>query len=126
MDLPHTRQSWPSWTDTATRKDEREISFAAHVPESGENTLLLTLNSIYYCYVCQKSNLLCEPFHFQEPVLRATRYLPDIVKLQHSLFNLFHRRAGKENAKDQTIGSFFKGIKSGKSCVFVLLQTVQN
>ena len=60
---------------------------------------------------------LCKPFLVQEPVLRATLYLPDIVKLQHSLFNLFHRRVGKENAKDQTIGSFFKGIKSGKSCI---------
>ena len=45
----------------------------------------------------------------QEPSLRATQYLPDIVKLQRSLYDTFHLRSDRRKADEKkTIGQFLK------------------
>ena len=50
----------------------------------------------------------------QEPVLQATQYLPDIVRLQHRLFQEFNLRLDRVKARNITIGEFISGKKSGK------------
>ena len=52
--------------------------------------------------------------HFQEENLRATQYLPDIVKLQQFLFETFNRRLEKSKARTQTIREFLRELKNGE------------
>ena len=47
----------------------------------------------------------------QEPSLRATQYLPDIVKLQHFLVNFYDKRLRKDEAEKLTIGNFFEAVE---------------
>ena len=51
----------------------------------------------------------------QERSLRATQYLPDIVKLQRSLYDAFHHRLDRKVAKTITIGQYIKSLKNGKT-----------
>ena len=48
--------------------------------------------------------------------MRATQYLPDIVRLQQRLYDSFHHRLDRREAKHITIREFLKGRKSGRSC----------
>ena len=50
----------------------------------------------------------------KEPTLRATQYLPDIVKLQQRFFHAFHHRLDRQDARGTTIGQFIQGRKSSK------------
>ena len=45
--------------------------------------------------------------------LRATQYLPDIVKLQQYLYSTFNRLKDKMDAKNQTIGEFIQELPNG-------------
>jgi hypothetical protein len=45
--------------------------------------------------------------------LRATQYLPDIVKLQKCLYSTFNRLKDKKDAKSQTIGEFIQELPNG-------------
>ena len=47
--------------------------------------------------------------------MRATQYLPDIVKLQQCLYDSFHHRLDRREAKHITIREFLQGRKSGRS-----------
>ena len=49
----------------------------------------------------------------QELSLRATQYLPDIVKLQQCLYDSFHHRMDRTEAKRLTIGEFLEKLQSG-------------
>ena len=51
----------------------------------------------------------------QEPVLRATQYLPDIVRLQQCLYDAFHHRLDKKEAVTQTVREFLDNLISGKN-----------
>ena len=53
----------------------------------------------------------------QEPSLRATQYLPSIVSLQKSLYEICNHRFDRKTAETQTIGEFlqFLGRKSNSS-----------
>ena len=47
--------------------------------------------------------------------MRATQYLPDIVRLQQCLYDSFHHRLDRREAKHITIREFLQGRKSGRS-----------
>jgi len=47
-------------------------------------------------------------FCIQEPNLRATQYLPDLVKLQNLLFEFFDRRLDKSEAERTRIEDFLR------------------
>lgn len=49
----------------------------------------------------------------QEPTLRATKYLPDIIQLQQYLYHKYLYRIEKRKAKNFTVGKFLDGFKSG-------------
>ena len=49
----------------------------------------------------------------QEPILRATQYIPGIVQLQQQLHDLYHRRLDKTKAAQITVGDFVTGLKIG-------------
>lgn len=40
--------------------------------------------------------------------MRATQYLPDIVKLHHHLYKTYHHRINVKVAHEVTIGNFLK------------------
>ena len=50
---------------------------------------------------------------YQEPILRATQYIPGIVQLQQQLHDLYHRRLDKTDAAQITVGDFVRGLKIG-------------
>ena len=50
---------------------------------------------------------------YQEPILRATQYIPGIVQLQQQLHDLYHRRLDKTEAAQITVGDFVRGLKIG-------------
>lgn len=68
-----------------------------------------TLSTILFYFTALLLTNKCK-----EPTLRATQYLPDIVKLQQRFFNAFHRRLDRKDARSTTIGQFIQGRKSGK------------
>ena len=49
-----------------------------------------------------------------EPYLRATQYLPDIVHLQHCLYDAFHHRKDRTEAVKRTFGEFVEDLHSGE------------
>ena len=63
------------------------------------------------CMVC--SLTVCS----QEPILRATQYLPELVQLQKQMFEFSHRRLDRKEAASLTIREYIKTMKSGKSCL---------
>ena len=55
----------------------------------------------------------------QERSLRATQYLPDIVKLQRSLYDTFHLRSDRRKADEKkTIGQF---LRSYGTCMCMIM-----
>ena len=52
-------------------------------------------------------------FPLQEQKLRALRYLPDVVALQKTLADRFHRRIDREKAGRLKIDDFFKDLTRG-------------
>ena len=50
----------------------------------------------------------------QETNLRATQYLPDIVRLQQCLYDSFHHRLDQKEARRMTIGDFLQSRKHGE------------
>ena len=52
--------------------------------------------------------------HLQEPSLRATQYLPDILRLQQCLYDSFHHRLDRREAKKMTIGEFLQTRQHGE------------
>ena len=46
--------------------------------------------------------------------MRATKYLPDVIKLQQFLYDIYHHRLDQADAKAQTIGDFLEKLKNGK------------
>ena len=55
--------------------------------------------------------------HPQEPNLRATQYLPDIVRLQQCLYDSSHHRLDRREARRMTIGDFLQLRKRGELSV---------
>ncbi len=51
----------------------------------------------------------------QEPSLRATQYIPDIVQLQQFMFETFDRRLDKRKAETMTIREFLKEVKNTRN-----------
>ena len=45
--------------------------------------------------------------------MRATQYLPDIVRLQQCLYDAFHHRLDKKDAVRQTVRDFLDKLNSG-------------
>ena len=45
--------------------------------------------------------------------MRATQYLPGIVKLQHQLYELSYRKWDKNDVAQYTIGEFIRGLGKG-------------
>ena len=62
-------------------------------------------------------------FITQEPILRATQYLPGIVKLQHQLYELYHRKLYLAEANQITITEFVDDLESGIIIMFYFMQT---
>ena len=52
--------------------------------------------------------------HQQEPNLRATQYLTDIVQLQQCLFDSFNHLLDRKEARRITIGEFLQSHKDGE------------
>ena len=52
-------------------------------------------------------------FYMQEPKLRAVRYLPDIVRLQHLLMDRLHRRIDRNEAEKVRLKDFIKHFPTG-------------
>jgi len=50
----------------------------------------------------------------EEPNLRATQYLPDIVRLQQYLYDSFHHRLDRREARTMTIGEFLQSRQHGE------------
>ena len=48
-------------------------------------------------------------------MLRATQYLPDIVRLQQCLYDAFHHRLDKKEAVTQTVREFLDNLTTGKN-----------
>ena len=71
-------------------------------------SLIITAHAImFFCF----SLIL----FYQEHNLRATQYLPDIVRLQQCLYDLFHHRLDHREAKTVSIRRFLaEVIQSGK------------
>jgi hypothetical protein len=46
-------------------------------------------------------------------VLRATQYLPDIVRLQQCLYDAFHHRLDKKDAVTQSVREFLDNLTTG-------------
>ena len=46
--------------------------------------------------------------------MRATQYLPDIVRLQQCLYDAFHHRLDKKEAVTQTVREFLDNLTTGK------------
>ena len=55
----------------------------------------------------------------QEPNLRATQYLPGIVRLQQCLYDNFHHRLDRKEARAMTIGEFLQSRKHGNISITV-------
>ena len=75
-------------------------------------------------FPCEKYRLKLQLVHFhfskiilyilyQEPILRATQYIPGIVQLQQQFYDLYHRRLDKTEATHISVGDFVKGLKIG-------------
>ena len=67
-------------------------------------------------FIVLSTSSSAQPHYFyQERCLRATQYLPDIVKLQRSLYDAFHHRMDRKEAKMTTFGEYLKNVKNGKA-----------
>ena len=53
----------------------------------------------------------------QEPILRATQYLPELVQLQKQMFEFSHHRLDRKEAASLTIREYIKTLKGSKSYV---------
>ena len=74
--------------------------------------LLFFSHRHFFCwFACFLLNFMS--YYSKEPSLRATQYLPDIVKLQQFLYDTYHHRIDRKKAKTQTIGDFLKALPSG-------------
>ena len=56
----------------------------------------------------------------QEPLLRATQYLPAIVKLQQEMYQLSHRRLDKNEVAKITIGNYIDSLKQHRGIIWQL------
>ena len=56
--------------------------------------------------------------YFQEPVLRVTQYLPDILYLQKLMFDQFHQRLDQRNALNMTIRDYLESLNNSMICVY--------
>ena len=52
--------------------------------------------------------------YHQEPTLRATQYLPEIVQLQQQMYSVFHRKLDQKEANQLTVRGFIKYMYLGK------------
>ena len=50
-------------------------------------------------------------FFIQEVKLRATQYLPDIIQLQHILYNLYNYKVDEEEASKLTVKDLQDSVK---------------
>lgn len=72
---------------------------------------------LYYSHTENKTlaKYICMYFVYpQETNLRATQYLPDIVRLQQCLYDSFHHRLDQKEARRMTIGDFLQSRKHGE------------
>ncbi|XP_064403130.1 E3 ubiquitin-protein ligase RNF213-like isoform X2 [Halichondria panicea] len=58
---------------------------------------------------------ILDTFLQNEPSLRATQYIPDIVRLQQFMFETFDRRLDKSKAETMTIREFLKEVKDTRN-----------
>ena len=90
----------------------------SHLLWSGAGTLdsreppCLIHPSLYYSIIAYCYSV------FQEPKLRATQYLPHIVKLQQSLYDHFNYRLDRKDAISMTIGQFLQQLSGEYVCVY--------
>lgn len=56
---------------------------------------------------------LCIVYGPQEPVLRVTQHLPDILYLQKLLFDHFHQRIDQIDALEMSIEEYLMTLQSG-------------
>ena len=49
----------------------------------------------------------------QEPILRATQYLPELVQLQKQMFEFSHRRLDRKEAARVTVREYISSLNSG-------------
>ena len=55
----------------------------------------------------------------QEPVLRITQYLPDVLYLQKLLFDQFHQRLDQGNVLNMTIDDYLRWLNNGSYVISV-------
>ena len=54
-------------------------------------------------------------------MIRATQYLPSILKLQQYLLNKHHHRSSHEQLKDERIIDIISGAQNGESCMALII-----
>ena len=52
-------------------------------------------------------------FSCQESILRATRYLPELVQLQKQMFDFSHGRLDRKEAAKLPVRDYIKNLKNG-------------
>ena len=53
--------------------------------------------------------------------MRATQYLPGIVKLQYQMYKHSHRRWDKNDVVQYTIGEFIRGLGKGITVTYFVI-----
>jgi hypothetical protein len=75
----------------------------------------VSLEHLSHTLQIEKSSYpILHEFLKEEPLLRATRYIPEIVKLQQQMFKISHRKLDKFDASRLTIGSFAEHLVKGR------------
>ena len=96
MDLPLSYHSRVSVPDLAGTEDEGHLSNTTRVPERGE-------------FVCAEWVYFVS-LSLQEPILRATRYLPELVQLQKQMFDFSHRRLDRKEVAKLPVQDYIKSL----------------
>ena len=103
LDLPLSSDPWSPLPNTTNPEDEEELSHPPWVPKEGLNSVV-TSSTKTYIYTL----LLV-----QEPLLRATQYLPSLVQLQKQMYDFCHRRLDRKDVAKLSFRKFISSLKSG-------------
>ena len=92
------------WTISTRHCRHRRWSTSVQFFMSFWRRLAVVTSSTSYCWLIVYS---------QEPILRATRYLPELVQLQKQMFEFSHRRLDRKEAARVTIREYISSLNSG-------------
>ena len=89
--------TWSSVLHLAVHRSlEGYLSNTTRVPERGE-------------FVCAEWVYFVS-LSLQEPILRATRYLPELVQLQKQMFDFSHRRLDRKEVAKLPVQDYIKSL----------------